>query len=105
MGEYLTAFCAFSSFGWLLIFKAAASADRESDQGFRSIGRAYVYSKFGMFNEVADEYEAALRIAPRSRSLLIAVVIAQHRTGNIRREKQLWAQLPRDVNQEDLELS
>jgi hypothetical protein len=77
--------------------------DRESDQGFRSIGRAYVYRKFRMFNQVANEYEAALKNAPRSRSLLIAAVIAHHRTGNVPREKELRVQLPADVNQKDLE--
>jgi hypothetical protein len=77
--------------------------DRESDQGFRSIGRAYVYRKFRMFNHVANEYEAALKNAPRSRSLLIAAVLAQHRTGNVPREKEIRIRLPADVNQKDLE--
>lgn len=51
--------------------------------------RARVFEKYGMFNQVADEYEEALKLAPNSRSVLQAAISAHHRTGNVWRENEL----------------
>jgi hypothetical protein len=51
--------------------------DSEPDLVLRHIFRAYVFGKYEMFDQVADEYEEALRIEPRSRSLSNAAMWAR----------------------------
>jgi hypothetical protein len=60
----------------------------------KHIGRACVYAKYEMFNQVADEYEKALESAPQSRTLLDAAISAHHRIGNALRETELRRRLP-----------
>jgi len=70
---------------------------RESaDPLLRHAGRAAIYGQHGMFAEVADEYEAALALAPQSTELLARTVAAHDRTGNVRRRRELAAHLPAD---------
>lgn len=46
------------------------------------LGRASVFSRYRMFPQVAEEYESALRTAPRSRDLLKRTILAHCQTGN-----------------------
>ena len=60
----------------------------------KHLGRASVFSRYGVFPQAAEEYEAALRMAPDSRHLLIRTIIAHRQTGNFLRANQLEKQLP-----------
>jgi hypothetical protein len=66
-----------------------AAWDLEKDTFIRHLGRISIFQSKGMFNEVADEFEAALAETPESRELLIRTISAQHVTGNSKRERQL----------------
>jgi hypothetical protein len=65
------------------------SALGKAPQLLKHILRARVFAKYGIFNQVADEYEEALKLAPDSRSVLRAAISAHHRTGNVWRENEL----------------
>src|SRR5205823_10326408 len=65
------------------------------DSIMRYLGRAYTYRKFGMYSEAANECETALKLAPESRYLLVAVIEAERDTGNTARERELRKRLPR----------
>jgi hypothetical protein len=58
------------------------------------LGRASVFESYRIFSEAAEEYEAALKVAPESRDLLIRTILAQRSTGNFNREEQLRKRLP-----------
>ena|SRR5579871_5577969 len=62
------------------------------------LGRAYTFTTFDMYNDAADEYEAALREAPESTSLLIAAIVTQEDIGNFPRGKELRMRLPAGVH-------
>lgn len=57
------------------------------------LGRASVFSRYGVFPQAAEEYEAALRMASDSRHLLIRTIIAHRQTGNFLRASQLEKRL------------
>ena len=57
-------------------------------------GRAYIFDSFKLINEAADEYEAALRVAPESTPLLLAAISEHQQTGNKAREEALRKRLP-----------
>jgi hypothetical protein len=57
------------------------------------LGRASVFVDYEMFPEAADEYEAALRLAPDSHDLLNRTIDAERRIGNRARAKALQAHL------------
>jgi hypothetical protein len=48
-----------------------------------------------MLAEVANEYEGALTLAPRSRDLLLRTIEAHNRTGNLARVRALKKRLAR----------
>jgi hypothetical protein len=58
------------------------------------LGRASVFESYRLFAQVAEEYEAALKIAPESRDLLIRAIWAHRTTGNYARERELKSRLP-----------
>ena len=58
------------------------------------LGRAYVFERYRIFPAVAEELEAALKIAPDSRDLLVRTIFAQRAIGNDVRESELKARLP-----------
>jgi hypothetical protein len=53
------------------------------------LGRASVFLEYEMFAEAAEEFDAALTLAPKSRSLLQQTIAAQRRTGNRERARLL----------------
>ena len=65
----------------------------ETDELMAHLGRASVFVRYEMFANAAEEYEAALKLAPNSRSLLKRTMAAERRTGNMRRAKELMAHL------------
>jgi hypothetical protein len=73
----------------LIALDSDLSALGKAPQLLKHILRARVFAKYGIFNQVADEYEEALKLAPNSRSVLQAAISAQHRTGNVWRENEL----------------
>ena len=58
------------------------------------LGRASVFENYRLFPQVAEEYEAALKMAPESRDLLIRTILAHRSTGNYARETELKLRLP-----------
>ena len=50
---------------------------------------ARIFAKYEIFNQAAEEYEEALKLAPNSLSVLDATISAHHRTGNFPREEEL----------------
>ncbi len=60
----------------------------------RHLGLASAFSRYRMYPEAADEYEAALRFAPYSRDLLTRTIIAHRLTGNLERAGKLEKRLP-----------
>ena len=71
-----------------------ASWDKDTVKLMAHLGRAYVFESYNEFPEVAEEYEAALKLVPESRDLLIRTILAHRRTGNLAREEQLIKRLP-----------
>ena len=67
----------------------------EQDQLMVHLGRAAVFFEYQMFPETAEEYEAALALAPESQSLLKRTIDAERRIGNRARAKALASQLSR----------
>jgi hypothetical protein len=60
----------------------------------RSVCRTFAFSSRDMWNDAAEEYEAALRLAPESHDLLLAAFTAQQNIGNTLRSSELKAKLP-----------
>lgn len=60
----------------------------------RYICRAYYFRQLKLFTEAAEEYEAALRVAPESFELQEHAIVAHRFTGNSARERELVAHLP-----------
>jgi hypothetical protein len=67
--------------------------ERERDELLAHLGRASVFLDYDMFPEAADEYEAALSLAPESQSLLTRTIAAEGRIGNRARARALEARL------------
>jgi hypothetical protein len=67
--------------------------EEESSPLLRYIGCAYTFNHYHMFYESAQEYDAALGIAPKSYDLLKAAINAHHRIGNFVHEEELKKQL------------
>jgi hypothetical protein len=65
------------------------SWDRQAEGVLNHIGRASVFSRSRLYWDAAEEYEAALRIAPRSRDLLLAAIEANRRAMNLSRVSEL----------------
>jgi hypothetical protein len=63
--------------------------DRNSDVLMGHLGRAHVFESYRMFSDVAEECEAALKIAPESRDLMKRTIVAHRETGNSLREEEL----------------
>jgi hypothetical protein len=63
--------------------------DHEPDKLIVHIGRATVFNSYSLLPQAADEYEAALALAPNSHDLLKRTSDANWATGNITRAKQL----------------
>lgn len=75
-----------------------SSWGREAGTLLQHLGRASVYSRYGVFPQAADEYESALRAAPDSRHLLIRTIKAHRQTGNFLRARELERRLPDGAN-------
>jgi hypothetical protein len=58
------------------------------------ICRAYYFRQLKLYAEAADEYEAALKLAPESVDLQLRAIAAHRLTGNYAREQELVRQLP-----------
>ena len=67
--------------------------EEESSLLLRYIGRAYTFNHYRMFFESAQEYDAALGIAPKSYDLLKAAINAHNRIGNFVHEEELKKRL------------
>ena len=68
--------------------------DHEPEKLIAHIGRASVFSRYRMFPQAAEEYEAALAAAPKSHDLLLRTISAHRRTGNRARAERLERRLP-----------
>jgi hypothetical protein len=75
-----------------------SSWGREAGTLLQHLGRASVYSRYGVFPQAADEYESALREAPGSRHLLIRTIKAHRQAGNFLRARELERRLPDGTN-------
>lgn len=70
-------------------------ANCEKSKGLlRSVCRAFEFSQREMWNDAAEEYETALKLAPESRDLLLAALAVEISIGNGRRAAELRAKLP-----------
>jgi hypothetical protein len=58
------------------------------------ICRAYYFRQLKLYAEAADEYEAALKLAPESVDLQLHAIAAHRFTGNYAREQDLVRHLP-----------
>jgi hypothetical protein len=69
-------------------------AETNSEQGiFRHLARAEIYSRYKLYNEVANEYEEALKLSPESIELLTAAASAQDLAGNFNRRNEIDVQI------------
>jgi hypothetical protein len=68
--------------------------DKRTGSLMLHLGRAYVFDRYKIFPKAAEEYEAALKVAPQSRELLIRTILAHRSTGNFARREQLTKRLP-----------
>jgi hypothetical protein len=71
----------------------ALGAWKSKDQVVRHLGRASTFAAFGMYSDVAEECELALKQAPESALLLEMTAEAQQRTGNAGRAAELSKKL------------
>jgi hypothetical protein len=63
--------------------------EKEPEGLLRRLGRASVFDRHKMFSEAAEEYEAALKIAPKGHDLILRTAEAHRRTGNYARQEEL----------------
>lgn len=61
------------------------------------ICRAYYFRQLKLYAETADEYEAALKLAPESVDLQLHAIAAHRCTGNYAREQELVRHLPSGI--------
>jgi hypothetical protein len=73
--------------------------DKKAEGILRRLGRASIFVRHLMFTDAAEEYEAALAQAPRSRDLLQRTIRAQLRIGNAPRVRELRQRLTRLENE------
>lgn len=85
----------------LLSVKGEAALQAQLDQWDKNpltlmvhLGRASAFESARMFSDAAEEYEAALKLAPESRHLLLRTIMAHRITRNLDREEQLIKRLP-----------
>jgi len=64
----------------------------------RILARANLYAQYGLYGEMAAEFERALRLSPESIDLLNATASAFDRAGNFRRRDQLDERLKKITN-------
>lgn len=69
--------------------------DKQTGTFVPHLGRASVYDRYRMFTQAAEEYEAALNVAPESRQLLLRTIAANRATGNLTRASELKKRLPK----------
>jgi hypothetical protein len=69
------------------------ACDQERDLR-RAICRTYACTRRQMWNEAAEEHDAALQLEPRSQSLILAAIAAHRGIGNSKRVAELVAELP-----------
>jgi hypothetical protein len=69
--------------------KELVSWNDETNKLIAHLGRASVFTSYEMYPQVAEEYEAALALAPQSHDLLAKTIDAQHRSGNQARADEL----------------
>ncbi len=70
-----------------------AEWDREQDLFVRHLGRANAFYSYSMFEDVAEEFEAALAETPDSRELIQRTIQAHKTTGNTTRADELKRRL------------
>lgn len=97
-GEYRVSFLLLSGESEQSLERDLSSWGKEAGTLLRHLGRASVYSRYGVFPQAADEYESALREAPDSRHLLIRTIKAHRQTGNFLRARELEKRLPDGTN-------
>ena len=61
--------------------------------GTQQLARAEIYAGYKLYNEVASEYEEALKVSPESVELLMATASAQDRAGNFKRRDEIDEQI------------
>lgn len=69
----------------------------QSDPLLRSLGRAATLKAANLTCELAEEYQAALHLAPQSTALLHAALAADRATGNVARSRELAARLQNEL--------
>jgi hypothetical protein len=87
-------FALISRRGELALEEELARWDKDSAAIVSHLGRAAAFSRARVLPRAAEEYEAALLIAPESRDLLLSTIAAHYRTGNVRRAEELIKRLP-----------
>jgi hypothetical protein len=97
-GEHSVSFLLLSVKSEQSLERELSSWGREAGTLLQHLGRASVYSRYGVFPQAADEYESALRAAPDSRHLLIRTIKAHRQTGNFLRARELEKRLPDGTN-------
>jgi len=73
--------------------KDLRTCDQESDLR-RAVCRTYSFTQRQMWNEAAEEHDAALQLEPQSKSLILAAIAAHRSTGNAKRVAELMEELP-----------
>jgi hypothetical protein len=73
--------------------KELSEWDKEPDAFMRRLGRAAAFSSRSMFNDVAEEFEAALAETPDSHEVLLRTMQAHRDTGNTARVEFLKRRL------------
>jgi hypothetical protein len=73
-----------------------AQWDNEPNQLIAHLGRASVFIERKIFSQAAEEYEAALALAPESVDLIESTSGAERQTGNTPRAKELEKRLPEE---------
>ncbi len=63
--------------------------NQAADPLLRAIGRAYEFGRRRLLVEAAEEFEAALALAPDSQDLILSTIDAHRRTGNYARAADL----------------
>jgi hypothetical protein len=74
--------------------------DKYDNRISRLLGRGYLFSRYGLYEEAATEYEAALDQVPESRYLLEEAFRADYRVGRVSKVQKLQQRL-RDLPKED----
>ena len=97
-GEHRVSFLLLSVKSEQSLERDLSSWGKEAGTLLHHLGRASVYSRYGVFPQAAEEYESALRAAPDSRHLLIRTIKAHRQTGNFLRARELEKRLPDGTN-------